>query len=130
MPQLSGKNLVVIGGSGSVGRRIVEFGVREGAPVLAVARNEMPPGGSFRKVEGAEAMAIDATDEGAPAKGVFDTLRPDILVVRRRCVPPAGPLHEQTWEEFAVNWQSDVKVAFPLLQGGAAPAAAGEHRLS
>jgi NAD(P)-dependent dehydrogenase (short-subunit alcohol dehydrogenase family) len=115
MPQLSGKNMVVIGGSGGVGRRIVEFGVREGARVLAVARNEMPLRRLVQEVDGAEAMAIDATDEGAPAK-VFDTLRPDILVVSAGAFPPAGPLHEQTWEEFAVNWQSDVKIAFHFFK--------------
>ena len=115
MPQLSGKNMVVIGGSGGVGRRIVEFGVREGARVLAVARNEMPLRRLVQEVDGAEAMAIDATDEGAPAK-VFDTLRPDILVVSAGAFPPAGPLHEQSWEEFAVNWQSDVKIAFHFFK--------------
>jgi NAD(P)-dependent dehydrogenase (short-subunit alcohol dehydrogenase family) len=107
--------MVVIGGSGGVGRRIVEFGVREGARVLAVARNEMPLRRLVQEVDGAEAMAIDATDEGAPAK-VFDTLRPDILVVSAGAFPPAGPLHEQTWEEFAVNWQSDVKIAFHFFK--------------
>ena len=26
--------------------------------------------------------------------------------------PPAGPLHEQSWKEFAVNFENDVKIAF------------------
>jgi len=26
--------------------------------------------------------------------------------------PPAAPLHEQSWREFSVNWEVDVKVAF------------------
>jgi NADP-dependent 3-hydroxy acid dehydrogenase YdfG len=26
--------------------------------------------------------------------------------------PPAAPLHEQTWQQFAVNWETDVKIAF------------------
>jgi len=26
--------------------------------------------------------------------------------------PPAAPLHEQSWHEFSVNWEVDVKVAF------------------
>jgi NAD(P)-dependent dehydrogenase (short-subunit alcohol dehydrogenase family) len=125
MPQLSGKNMVVVGGSGGVGRCIVAFGVREGARVLAVARNEMPLRRLVAEVNGAEAMAIDATEEGAPAK-VFDTLRPDILVVSAGAFPPAGPLHEQTWEEFAVNWQSDVKIAFHFLKAALSrPLAAG-----
>jgi NAD(P)-dependent dehydrogenase (short-subunit alcohol dehydrogenase family) len=38
MPSLEGKNVVVIGGSRGVGRQIVEAMVKEGARVLAVAR--------------------------------------------------------------------------------------------
>jgi NAD(P)-dependent dehydrogenase (short-subunit alcohol dehydrogenase family) len=26
--------------------------------------------------------------------------------------PPAAPLHEQSWEQFAINWETDVKMAF------------------
>jgi NAD(P)-dependent dehydrogenase (short-subunit alcohol dehydrogenase family) len=42
MRQLTNKNMVVIGGSGGAGRRIVEAGIRDGARVLAVARQEAP----------------------------------------------------------------------------------------
>jgi NAD(P)-dependent dehydrogenase (short-subunit alcohol dehydrogenase family) len=115
MPQLSGKNMVVIGGSGGVGRRIVEFGVREGARVLAVARQEAPLQRLVQEVKGAEAIAIDATDKEAPAR-VFDALRPDVLVVSAGAFPTARPLHEQTWEQFAVNWESDVKIAFHFFK--------------
>lgn len=40
--RLIGKNIVVIGGSRGVGRRIVEAAVHNGARVLAVARREVP----------------------------------------------------------------------------------------
>jgi NADP-dependent 3-hydroxy acid dehydrogenase YdfG len=26
--------------------------------------------------------------------------------------PPASPIHQQSWQEFAVNWETDVKIAF------------------
>ena len=42
MVSLSGKKMVVIGGSRGIGRRIVEAGIRNGAQVLAVARQEAP----------------------------------------------------------------------------------------
>jgi NAD(P)-dependent dehydrogenase (short-subunit alcohol dehydrogenase family) len=42
MPSLSGKNVVVIGGSRGVGRQVAEAAVRDGARVLAVARQEGP----------------------------------------------------------------------------------------
>jgi NAD(P)-dependent dehydrogenase (short-subunit alcohol dehydrogenase family) len=42
MVSLIGKKMVVIGGSRGIGRRVVEAGIRNGAQVLAVARQEAP----------------------------------------------------------------------------------------
>jgi NAD(P)-dependent dehydrogenase (short-subunit alcohol dehydrogenase family) len=115
MPPLTGKNVVVIGGSRGVGRRIVELAIRNGARVLAIARQEGPLRQLADEVTGAEVMALDATNEGAPAK-VFDVLQPDILVLCGGAIPPAAPLHEQSWQEFTVNWENDVKIAFHFFK--------------
>ena len=111
MSALTGKTMVVIGGSRGVGRRIVEAGVRNGPRVLAAARQEAPLRRLAEEVSGAKVLALDATDEAAPMK-VFDALAPDIVVVSAGAFPPAAPLHEQSWPEFAVNWETDVKIAF------------------
>jgi NAD(P)-dependent dehydrogenase (short-subunit alcohol dehydrogenase family) len=111
MLTLTGKNIVVIGGSRGVGRRIVEAGVRHGARVLAVARQEAPLQALAREVPGTEVLALDAADEGAPAK-VFNVLQPDVLILGGGAFPPTAPLHELRWQEFAVNWETDVKIAF------------------
>src|SRR5262245_25371545 len=111
MLALTGKNMVVIGGSRGVGRRIVEAAIRNGARVLAVARQEGALRQLAQEVSDAEVLSLDATDEGAPPK-VFDVLRPDILVLCAGAFPPAAPLHQQSWQEFAVNWETDVKIAF------------------
>jgi NAD(P)-dependent dehydrogenase (short-subunit alcohol dehydrogenase family) len=111
MLPLAGKSMVVIGGSRGVGRRIVEAAVGNGARVLAVARGEGPLRQLAREVPGIEILALDAADEGAPAK-IFDILTPDVLVLGGGAFPPAAPLHQQSWQEFAVNWESDVKIAF------------------
>ncbi len=111
MLPLTGKNLVVIGGSRGVGRRVGEAAVPNGAPVLAVARQEGPLRQLANDVPGTEILSLDATHDGAPDK-VFDILRPDILVVGAGAVPPAAPLHKQTWLEFKVNWETDVRIAF------------------
>ena len=111
MLPLTGKTMVVIGGSRGVGRRIVDAGVSNGARVLAVARQEGPLRQLAEQVSSAGILSLDATDEGAPSK-VFDVLEPDILVLCAGAFPPAAPLHEQTWREFAVNWETDVKIAF------------------
>jgi NAD(P)-dependent dehydrogenase (short-subunit alcohol dehydrogenase family) len=115
MLPLTGKTMVVIGGSRGVGRRIVEAGIRNGARVLAVARQAGPLQQLVQEVPGTETLALDAADEGAPAK-VFDMLQPDILIVCAGAFPPSAPLHQQSWREFAVNWETDVKIAFHFFK--------------
>jgi NAD(P)-dependent dehydrogenase (short-subunit alcohol dehydrogenase family) len=73
MSALAGKTLVVIGGSRVAGRRIVEAGVRNGARVLAAARQEASLRQLAKDGAGAKVLALDATDEAAPGK-VFDAL--------------------------------------------------------
>jgi NAD(P)-dependent dehydrogenase (short-subunit alcohol dehydrogenase family) len=107
--------MVVIGGSRGVGRRIVEAGIRNGARVLAVARQEESLRQLAREAAGVEILSLDATGEDAASK-VFDVLTPDILVVCGGALPPAAPLHEQSWQSFAVNWETDVKIAFHFFK--------------
>jgi NAD(P)-dependent dehydrogenase (short-subunit alcohol dehydrogenase family) len=86
MIQLTGKKIVVIGGSRGVGRRVVEVAIGNGARALAVARQEAPLRQLAQEVSGAEVLSLDATDEAAPAK-VFDVLQPDVLVLSAGAVP-------------------------------------------
>jgi len=111
MLSLRDKKMVVIGGSRGVGRRVVEAGVREGAHVLAVARQKGPLRQLAQEIPGTEVLVLDAKEESAPAK-VFDVLLPDVLVVGGGAFPPSAPIHKQSWQEFAVNWENDVKIAF------------------
>ena len=85
MLSLAGKNMVVVGGSRGVGRRIVEAGIGNGARVLAVARREGPLLQLAQEVAGAEVLALDATDEAAPAT-VFDGTPARYPGARRRRV--------------------------------------------
>src|SRR5262249_16538872 len=93
MNALTGKNVVVIGGSRGLGRRIVETARANGARVLAVARREGPLRELAQAVSGVQILSLDASDEGAPQK-VFAVLQPDILIVCGGAFPPAAPLHE------------------------------------
>lgn len=111
MLPLAGKNMVVIGASRGVGRQVVEAAHRSGARVLAVARQEAPLRLLAEEVSGVATLALDATDETAPPR-VFDALQPDILVLGGGAFPSAAPLHQLSWQEFAVNWEADVKIAF------------------
>lgn len=111
MSSLAGKNMVVIGGSRGVGRQIVEAGIHGGARVLAVARQEEPLRRLSHEVPGVKVLALDASDEHAP-DNVFGSVLPDILVLCAGAFPPVQPLHELSWQQFAVNWEADVKIAF------------------
>jgi NAD(P)-dependent dehydrogenase (short-subunit alcohol dehydrogenase family) len=115
MGSLTGKNVVVIGGSRGVGRQIVQTAVDVGANVLAVARNSRSLDLLASEVSSARTLALDATHDDAPITA-FEAMDPDILVIGGGCFPPVAPLHEQTWQEFAVNWESDVKIGFNFLK--------------
>src|SRR5260221_2533620 len=112
---LGGKNVVVIGGSRGLGRVILETVHAEGARVLAVARGQQSLADVARNLEGSATLAVDATDERAPAQ-VFDALDPDVLIVCAGAIPPTKPLHEQNWTEFSINWETDVKASFQFCK--------------
>ena len=56
-------------------------------------------------------LAVDATKESAP-DAVFAALEPDVLVICAGALAPSAPVQEQSWEEFSVNWETDVKASF------------------
>jgi NAD(P)-dependent dehydrogenase (short-subunit alcohol dehydrogenase family) len=111
MKTLSGKKVVVIGGSRSLGRVIVTDAHTNGAQVLAVARQPKPLSHLSKELPGLITLVADATDESAPSR-VFETLRPDVLVICAGAVPHMASLQDQDWQEFARNWNTDVKASF------------------
>jgi NAD(P)-dependent dehydrogenase (short-subunit alcohol dehydrogenase family) len=124
--------MVVIGGSRGIGRRIVEAAIRNGAQVLAVARQKGPLEQLAQEIHGVAILALDATDETAPAI-IFDVVEPDILILGGGVFPPAAPIHEQSWQQFSANWENDVKIAFNFCKAALShplPAAASVVLLS
>jgi NAD(P)-dependent dehydrogenase (short-subunit alcohol dehydrogenase family) len=111
MGTLSGKNAVVIGGSRGVGRAIVAALHAEGARVLAVARSPSPLAELAAALPGVEKLALDATADDAPAR-VFDAINPDLVVHSGGAMPPNQLVHEQDWDTFSRNWNTDVRVSF------------------
>jgi len=115
MSAFTGKKIVVIGGSRGVGRQVVEAAARSGGRVLSVARDQAALDALKRDVPGVQVLALDASDERAPSR-VFEVFQPDVMVLCAGAFPPAAPLHEQTWAQFAVNWEADVKIAFHFIK--------------
>jgi NAD(P)-dependent dehydrogenase (short-subunit alcohol dehydrogenase family) len=109
------RNVVVIGGSRGIGKRIVEFAHSSGARVLAVARKEGPLAQLVQESLGVEVLVLDATNDDAPSR-VFEALLPHVLVVCAGAVPRTAAIHDQSWPEFSVNWETDVKIAFQFCK--------------
>src|SRR5437762_3021414 len=87
MIDLSGRVAIVTGASRGIGRAIAQQLARQGAVVIAAARGEnaRPVVEEIQTAGGrAEAIALDVTESGAPARAVAEVLerhsRIDILV--------------------------------------------------
>jgi len=124
MGSLQGQNVVVVGGSRGVGRSIVEAALGEGATVLAVARGAEALKELSWEASGVRTLAADATHDTAPER-VFAALEPDVLVISAGAFAPSAPIQDQSWDDFSVNWEMDVKASFlfcrAALQGRMKP---------
>ncbi|NIH81542.1 SDR family NAD(P)-dependent oxidoreductase [Amycolatopsis viridis] len=79
---------VIIGAGPGIGQAVARRFVREGLPVVTIARSE-------RAVPGARALVADATDEDA-LRGALDVAAgelgtPDVLVYNAAIIQPDGP---------------------------------------
>ncbi|HVC73106.1 MAG TPA: SDR family oxidoreductase [Mycobacteriales bacterium] len=105
---LSGTTTLVVGASRGLGRGIAAALAEAGAPVVAVARTAPELAGV------AASEAADATDPAA-ARSLLDRHDPLAVVLVAGASPAMGPLQDQTWETFSVNWHADVRIAFAWL---------------
>jgi NAD(P)-dependent dehydrogenase (short-subunit alcohol dehydrogenase family) len=114
MQTLKNERAIVTGGSSGLGLGVVESLVARGAKVMVVARDAQ----RLAEVEnrlGVAGAAGDVADR-ALAVSLLQEFRPTVLVLNAGATPPMGPLHEQSWESFSANWNSDVKAGFHWIQ--------------
>ena len=111
---LRGQRAVVTGGSRGLGLGLVEALVDRGVDVTVVARDEKSLA-AVRERLGVRTVAADITDASI-AERVLREVRPTILALNAGAVPRMGALDEQTWENFSVPWETDVKAGLYWMQ--------------
>jgi 3-oxoacyl-[acyl-carrier protein] reductase len=110
MSDLSGKTTIVVGASRGLGRGITTALAAAGAPVVAVSRTETTfPDPAI------QAEVADAGDATVPAR-LLDRYEPEAVLLVAGATQHMRPLQEQTWETFAVNWETDVRITFHWLR--------------
>ena len=112
--KLSGKQVVVVGGSRGLGLGMVEALHSQGARVHVVARR------SAALSEGSKRLALDITEgdatDAALAERVLSRVRPEVLILNAGATPDMGGLRELSWERFSVAWNADVQLGFHWAQ--------------
>jgi NAD(P)-dependent dehydrogenase (short-subunit alcohol dehydrogenase family) len=108
------KIAIVTGGSRGLGRGVVEALASRGVRVVALARHEQGLAALAREVPGVVPVVGDAADDGLAARLMREEI-PDLVVLCAGASPPLRALHEQTWDEFSTNWNSDAKSTFVWL---------------
>jgi hypothetical protein len=125
MKSLEGKTALVTGGSRGFGRDIVSVLAGEGAKVWALARDAGSLDRLKRDVPGVQTLVADVSDPQT-APQALRAIRPDLLVLNAGAMPTMAPVHEQSWQQFSRNWDTDVHMTFafgkealllPLAQG-------------
>jgi NAD(P)-dependent dehydrogenase (short-subunit alcohol dehydrogenase family) len=111
MQRLAGKTAVVVGGSRGFGEGIVRALAAEGAAVWALGRDAERLAALKQLVAGVQTLRADVT-EANTAPETLRAARPDILVLNAGATPTMAPVHQQSWEEFARTWETDVRMTF------------------
>ena len=111
MSRLQGKRIAVIGASRGIGRAVAGRALNAGADVLAVARGRDGLAELQASLPKIDVFPLDATSEDAPDR-LFGVTTPDIVVLSLGALPPTRPVQQLSWEDFSVNWSTDVKASF------------------
>jgi NAD(P)-dependent dehydrogenase (short-subunit alcohol dehydrogenase family) len=113
MQDLKGRRVVITGGSQGLGLAMVEALAACGARVTAIGRDRV----KLRAAEqaGAAVVAGDATDSTL-MNSVVRREAPDVLILNAGARLPMKPIDQQSWDEFSVIWNTDVKAGLVGIQ--------------
>jgi len=114
MQILERQRVLITGGSRGLGLGVAEALVARGADVTVVARDSARLSELKDRV-GVSIIPGDATDPKL-AESALREVRPSVLVLNAGATPTMAPLHQQTWESFTRNWDTDVRATFHWIQ--------------
>ncbi|HJZ68169.1 MAG TPA: SDR family oxidoreductase [Blastocatellia bacterium] len=115
MQTLEQQRVLITGGSRGLGLGVVEALVARHANVTVIARDSARLN-DLKVRLGVSIIIGDATDPRI-AESALREARPSVLVLNAGATPTMAPLHEQTWESFSKNWNTDVRSTFNWIQG-------------
>jgi NAD(P)-dependent dehydrogenase (short-subunit alcohol dehydrogenase family) len=116
MRDLTGAPVIVVGASRGFGRAVATALAAEGTPVVAVARTGSALAALADEASGSiTPEALDALAPEVPG-ALIDRYAPHTIVLVAGAVPHVAPLHEQTWDTFSRNWETDVHLTFNWLR--------------
>jgi NAD(P)-dependent dehydrogenase (short-subunit alcohol dehydrogenase family) len=114
--ELSGTTAVVTGASRGFGLAIAKALAAHGVHVVAVARSVGPL--DQLKEELGDCVTVEVADVADPclAGSLIARYRPQILVLNAGATPDPGSLQDQTWDNFSLNWNIDVRQVFNFVR--------------
>jgi NAD(P)-dependent dehydrogenase (short-subunit alcohol dehydrogenase family) len=114
MQTLERQRVLVVGGSRGLGLGLAEALIARHVSVTVLGRDAVRLN-EIKSRLGVSIIPGDATDP-ALAESALREVRPSLLVLNAGATPTMAPLHEQTWDSFSTNWNTDVKATFHWTQ--------------
>jgi len=105
---------IVTGAGRGFGRAIARALAFTGFDVVGVSRTAEDLTALAGELPGLVPVVADAIDLDV-ARDLLSLHRPDVLVLNAGAVPAMSPIHEQTWEGFGRNWETDTRHVFEWL---------------
>jgi NAD(P)-dependent dehydrogenase (short-subunit alcohol dehydrogenase family) len=110
---LSGRKVLITGGSRGLGLALTNALLSRGADVTAVAREEAGLAEAARL--GVRTRMGDVTDRDF-VHNLVGEVAPSVLILNAGAIPRMAPIDEQDWDGFSAVWNTDVKATLHGVQ--------------